>query len=99
MATRTVPSVLVEDPISTELGRLVAAVGIGPVGTQVIAVVVQTEGKLRLASAEVTAKVRQCSVFEIAAVLEGELPVDIRHQSKIKREVLAVTASEFLAGR
>jgi olefin beta-lactone synthetase len=99
MATRTVPSVLVEDPISTELGRLVAAVGIGPVGTQVIAVVVQAEGKLRLASAEATAKVRQCSVFEIAAVLEGELPVDIRHQSKIKREVLAVTASEFLAGR
>jgi len=99
MATRTVPSVLVEDPISTKLGRQVAAVGIGPVGTQVIAVVVQAEGKLRLASAEVTAQVRQCSVFEIAAVLEGELPVDIRHQSKVKREVLAVTASEFLAGR
>jgi acyl-coenzyme A synthetase/AMP-(fatty) acid ligase len=99
MATRTVPSVLVEDPISTKLGRQVAAVGIGPVGTQVIAVVVEAEGKLRLASAEVTAQVRQCSVFEIAAVLEGELPVDIRHQSKVKREVLAASASQFLAGR
>ena len=99
LATQTVPSVRVEDPISAELGRQVAAVGIGPVGTQVIAVVIQVEGKLRLASAEVTTQVRQCSAFEVAAVLEGELPVDIRHQSKIKREVLAVTASEFLAGR
>jgi hypothetical protein len=32
-------------------------------------------------------------------VLEGELPVDIRHQSKVKREVLAAAASQFLAGR
>ena len=99
MATRTVPSVLVEDPISTELGRQVAAVGIGPVGTQVIAVVIQAEGKLRLADAGTTSQVRHCSSFEIAAVLEGELPVDIRHQSKVKREVLAASASEFLAGR
>ena len=99
MAPRTVPSVLVEDPISTELGRQVAAVGIGPVGTQVIAVVIQAEGKLRLADAGTTSQVRHCSSFEIAAVLEGELPVDIRHQSKVKREVLAASASEFLAGR
>jgi acyl-CoA synthetase (AMP-forming)/AMP-acid ligase II len=99
MATRTVPSVLVEDPISTELGRQVAAVGVGPVGTQVIAVVVQAEGKLRLADVRTTSRVRHCSSFEIAAVLEGELPVDIRHQSKVKREVLAASASEFLAGR
>ena len=99
LATQTVPSVLVEDPLSVELGRQVAAVGVGPVGTQVIAVVIQADGKLRLASTETTAQVRQCSVFEIAAVLEGELPVDIRHQSKIKREVLAISAAEFLAGR
>jgi acyl-CoA synthetase (AMP-forming)/AMP-acid ligase II len=99
LASQTVPCVLVEDPISTKLGRQVAAVGIGPVGTQVIAIVVRAEGKLRLASAEATAQVRQCSDFEIAAVLEGELPVDIRHQSKVKREVLAASVSQFLAGR
>jgi acyl-coenzyme A synthetase/AMP-(fatty) acid ligase/pimeloyl-ACP methyl ester carboxylesterase len=99
LASQTVPSVHVEDPISAELGRQVAAVGIGPVGTQVIAVVIQAQGKLRLADAKLTSLVRQCSAFAIAAVLEGELPVDIRHQSKVKREVLAVSAAEFLAGR
>jgi hypothetical protein len=99
LASQTVPSVHVEDPISAELGRQVAAVGIGPVGTQAIAVVIQAQGKLRLADAKSTSLVRQCSAFSIAAVLEGELPVDIRHQSKVKREVLAVSAAEFLAGR
>ena len=64
-----------------------------------IAVVIQAEGKLRLADAGTTSQVRHCSSFEIAAVLEGALPVDIRHQSKVKREVLAASASEFLAGR
>jgi hypothetical protein len=61
--------------------------------------VIQAQRKLRLADAKSTSLVRQCSAFAIAAVLEGELPVDIRHQSKVKREVLAVSAAEFLAGR
>jgi acyl-coenzyme A synthetase/AMP-(fatty) acid ligase/pimeloyl-ACP methyl ester carboxylesterase len=96
---RTIPSVLIEQPIATELTRQVAAVGIGPVGTQVIALVVKAPGKLRLADSEITARVRAISEFDIAAVLEGELPVDIRHQSKVKLDVLALRASEFLAGR
>ena len=96
---RTVPSVLVEDPISRALGRQVAAVGVGPVGTQVIAIVIESVEKLRLADSEMTRRVRESSTFEISAVLEGELPVDIRHQSKVKREVLAESVSAFLAGR
>ena len=96
---RTIPSVLVEQPVATELARQVAAVGIGPSGTQVIAVVVQAVGKIRLADTDLTNRVRSVSDFEIAAVLEGELPVDIRHQSKVKLDVLALRASEFLAGR
>ena len=99
LATQVVPCALVEDPIAKGLGRQVAAVGIGPRGTQVIAVVIQAEGKLRLADPQTTALVRASSVFDIAAVLEGELPVDIRHQSKVKRELLATSASTFLAGR
>ena len=99
LAGRVVPCTLVEDPIAAVLGRQVAAVGIGPKGTQVIAVVIQAEGKLRLADPETTTSVRASSAFDVAAVLEGDLPVDIRHQSKVKRELLATSASAFLAGR
>jgi acyl-CoA synthetase (AMP-forming)/AMP-acid ligase II len=99
LATGTVPSALVEQPIATELHRTVAAVGIGPEGTQVVALVVQAPGKLRLADTELTARVRRLSGFTIAAVLEGDLPVDVRHQSKIKRDVLGASAARFLAGR
>jgi hypothetical protein len=74
-------------------------VGIGPAGTQVIALVLQAPGKLRLADAEMTTRVRGLSGFTIAAVLEGDLPVDVRHQSKVKRDVLGAAASKFLAGR
>jgi acyl-coenzyme A synthetase/AMP-(fatty) acid ligase len=96
---RNIPNALIEQPLATELGRQVAAVGIGPSGTQVIAVVVQSIGKIRLADPELTSRVRSVSDFEVAAVLEGELPVDIRHQSKVKRDVLASSVSVFLAGR
>lgn len=96
---QTIPSVLVEQPIAAELARQTAAVGIGPIGTQVIAVVVQAVEKIRLADPDLTSLVRSISGFEIAAVLEGELPVDIRHQSKVKRDVLASSVSAFLAGR
>jgi len=99
LPSQIVPSVRIEQPVADSLQKQVAAVGIGPVGTQVIAVVVQAKGKLRLADHATTALVRKLSSFEIAAVLEGELPVDVRHQSKIKRDVLALSASDFLAGR
>jgi hypothetical protein len=74
-------------------------VGVGPDGAQVIGVVVSGAGSLRTADPERTAEVRAASNYPIAAVLIGELPVDIRHQSKIRRDVLAKTATELLAGR
>lgn len=95
----TIPSVFVEDPISARIDRQVAAVGIGPRGTQAIAIVIRGSGGLRLADVSTTQRVRSASEYEIAAVLEGELPVDVRHQSKIKREVLADEVTAFLAGR
>lgn len=99
LASQVVPCVLVEQPLASALGRQVAAVGVGPKGTQVIAVVLEAGGALRLADTSTTARVRGLSAFDIAAVLEGELPVDVRHQSKVRREVLAASASAFLAGR
>lgn len=99
LPSRTVPSVMIEQPLTDAIGRQVAAVGIGPTGTQVIAVVIEAAGSLRLADPSTTSHVRALSGFDIAAVLEGELPVDVRHQSKIRREVLAEATSAFLAGR
>ena len=93
------PNAFIEDPIAASIGTPVAAVGVGPRGTQVIAVVVQAQGRLRLADVQTTARIRSCSNYEIAAVLEGELPVDIRHESKVKRELLAERATQLLAGR
>ena len=94
-----VPSLQIESPVSAALQRSVAAVGVGPAGTQAIAVVVESSGPLRLGGPSLTRSVREASTFDIAAVLEGELPVDVRHQSKIKRDVLAVAVANFLAGR
>ena len=98
-AAGLVPSVLVETPLIEALERQVAAVGVGPRGTQAVVIVVASDGDLRLADRHTTAVVRGRSSFDVAAVLEGELPVDIRHQSKIRREVLATSATHYLAGR
>ena len=98
-ASGPIPSVSIEQSVTSAVGAQVAAVGIGPIGTQAIAVVVEESGALRLADSATTSRVRESSPMEIAAVLAGELPVDVRHQSKIKREVLALSVSAFLAGR
>ena len=98
-ASGPVPCVIVEQPVSAAVGNSVAVVGIGPVGTQAIAVVIEAKGGLRLAGATATSIVRDSSPLAIAAVLEGELPVDVRHESKIKRDVLAESVAAFLAGR
>jgi hypothetical protein len=90
---------MVEQSIADQISAEVAAVGVGPDGAQVIGVVVSGAGSLRIADPELTAQVRAASKHPIAAVLIGELPVDIRHQSKIRRDVLATSASELLAGR
>ncbi|HET6560807.1 MAG TPA: alpha/beta fold hydrolase, partial [Marmoricola sp.] len=90
--------------------RTAAAVGIGPPGTQVLALVVVPAGapprrgsfrrrRLRLAPAPLTEAVRAAAATEVAAVLTaGELPVDIRHGSKIDRQAVSARADRFLAG-
>jgi len=98
-ASGPVPCVSIEQPLAKSLGRDVAAIGIGPRGTQVVAVVVSGDAPLRLADQPTTSKVRSLSSFPIAAVLEGQLPVDIRHQSKVRRDLLGTEVSLLLEGR
>lgn len=76
-----------------------AVVGVGPVGTQQVVVVLAGEGNV-LADAATTDAVRAAAGVEVAAVLvRAELPVDIRHSSKIDRVALARWAEGVLAGR
>jgi acyl-coenzyme A synthetase/AMP-(fatty) acid ligase/pimeloyl-ACP methyl ester carboxylesterase len=79
-----------------------ACVGVGPPGAQVVAVVaVPRDGAPRrggLAEPELAAAVRDVAGVPVAAVLlRPELPVDIRHNSKIDRAALARWASDRLA--
>jgi acyl-CoA synthetase (AMP-forming)/AMP-acid ligase II len=81
--------------------RQAACVGVGPRGTQAVVVIVvadrATEG---LADLELTTAVRTAAGLEVAAVLvRRDLPVDIRHRSKIDRAALADWAGSKLAGR
>lgn len=79
-----------------------AAVGVGPIGTQQIVIVLETTpavSRRRLASAEMTAAVREGISEPIAAVLlVPELPTDIRHNSKIDRTLLSSWATRALSG-
>jgi acyl-CoA synthetase (AMP-forming)/AMP-acid ligase II len=81
--------------------RQAACVGVGPVGTQQAVVIVVTQRRRDgLADLELTTAVREAAGVPVAAVLERhELPVDIRHNSKIDRSALARWADEILAGR
>ncbi len=77
-----------------------AAVGVGPVGCQVLVVVVETrtydDG---LAPAELAAAVRAAVQHPVAAVLRvSDLPVDIRHNTKIDRTLVARWAEQVLSG-
>ena len=80
----------------------VAIVGVGPVGTQAVVAVVEPKDatlKPGLAPTELTDTVRSATDIEIAAVLVTDsVPVDIRHNSKINRPVLAQWAAEVLDG-
>lgn len=80
----------------------VAIVGVGPVGTQAIVAVVEprdTNLKPGLAPTDLTDAVRAATDVDIAAVLVTDtVPVDIRHNSKINRPVLAQWAAKVLAG-
>ncbi|NIH68794.1 alpha/beta fold hydrolase [Modestobacter marinus] len=82
-----------------------AVVGVGPVGAQVVVVVVvpadgaRRRARLELAGPALADAVRDAAGTEVAAVLvTGRLPVDIRHQSKIDRREVARQAARTLAG-
>jgi olefin beta-lactone synthetase len=83
---------------------LAAAVGVGPPGTQQVVVVVASDpapSGPQLAPLSLIDRVRAAvPEVDVAAVLRvKELPVDIRHQSKIDREKVAREAGAMLAGR
>jgi acyl-CoA synthetase (AMP-forming)/AMP-acid ligase II len=92
-------SVAVEEPVAATLGRPVAAVGVGPAGSSVVALVIDGEGHLRLASDRLSKTARTAATCHVAAVLEGRLPTDRRHQSKVDRTRLATQVAALLAGR
>lgn len=80
-----------------------AVVGVGPVGTQQVVAVIQPEEAPRsrhpLAAPDLAEAVRTVAGVPVAAVLvTSELPVDIRHQSKIDRQRLARWAARVLSG-
>ncbi len=91
---------------------MAAAVGVGPVGTQqLVLVVVATDRRPRavlakalrpravLATPDLAAAVRAVVGQPVAAVLVTDrLPVDIRHASKIDRARVARWAEHVLAG-
>src|SRR5699024_1995929 len=79
-----------------------AIVGVGPVGTQVVVAIIEPhDGALAygLAPTALTDAVRNATDVEISAVLiSHNFPVDIRHNSKINRPLLASWADKLLAG-
>jgi acyl-coenzyme A synthetase/AMP-(fatty) acid ligase len=80
---------------------MAAVVGVGPVGTQqVVAVVVASTGaRVGLAEPDLASAVRSAAGVPVAAVLVArDLPVDIRHASKIDRTRLARWAARVLEG-
>ena len=92
-------SVAIEEPVAAALNRDVAAVGIGPHGTQVVCLVLSGEGPLRLAPPDLRDRARKAAGVSVAAVLEGALPTDRRHESKIDRIELGSSVNAYLAGR
>lgn len=77
-----------------------AAVGVGPIGRQVVVAVVETDVRRpALASPDLTDAVRAATAQPLAAVLAvPTLPTDIRHNSKIDRSRVAAWAERVLAG-
>ena len=81
-----------------------AAVGVGPVGCQVLVVVLEHDGgDDGLAPAELATAVRAAVeatvAHPVAAVLQvTALPVDIRHNTKIDRTLVARWADQVLGG-
>ena len=101
-ASGPVAPVRIEQAVQT-LPRVLqaACVGVGPRGTQQVVVIVVTDHhRTGLADLTLLASVREVAGVEVAAVLErADLPLDIRHRSKIDRTALADWAAGVLAGR
>ena len=98
-------------PVAVELAAqrragadLAACVGIGPVGAQAVAVAVQLPGpSMAIADVELSMRVRDAvraaTGVEVAAVLTmREIPVDVRHRSKVNRTAVAEEAAALLSG-
>ena len=79
---------------------LAAAVGVGPVAGQVVVVVLQApQARPGPATVDLTDRVRAAVTTDVAAVLVvRELPVDIRHNSKIDRDRVSQWAARVLSG-
>jgi len=79
-----------------------AVVGVGPVGTQQVVVVVEPMDpprRLAIAPLALADAVREEAGVEVAAVLVApSLPVDIRHNAKVDRGEVARRAAALLAG-
>lgn len=77
-----------------------AAVGVGPIGCQVLVVVVERRtADDGLAPDDVARAVRAEVPHPVAAVLQvSDLPVDIRHNTKIDRTLVAEWAGRVLSG-
>ncbi len=78
-----------------------ACVGVGPMGTQhLVVVVVSAKAAGGLADLGLTERVRRAAGADVAAVLvRNDLPVDVRHRSKIDRTAISRWAGDMLAGR
>lgn len=103
-ASGPITPVPVERAVERRLrGTRVAAVGIGPIERQQLAVVIEQRGANGLASTDIAHVVRSAVEplgIEVAAVLAvAEIPVDIRHEAKIDRAAVARWAEGVLAGR
>ena len=100
--------VQLENDVTGITGVLRAAVvAVGPVGTQQVVVVVETDPEAHagarrpaaLAPAGLTRAVRAAVGVPVAAVLRvPQMPTDVRHNSKLERTRLADWATRVLAG-
>jgi acyl-CoA synthetase (AMP-forming)/AMP-acid ligase II/pimeloyl-ACP methyl ester carboxylesterase len=99
----------VRTPVPIELAaeavpgvELAAAVGVGPIGTQEVAVVVAGKALVKgvVADAQTAQAVRRAVDVPVAAVLVvAKIPVDRRHNSKIDRSRVQVWADAILRGK
>lgn len=104
----------VRTPVAAELAtesvagiRRAAVVGVGPLGTQAVVVIVETDPKSRrsgLLDPAQTQRVRSVVLertgIPVSAVLTvQDMPTDIRHNSKIDRSALSDWAGSMLSGQ